>query len=167
MVTTQIYDVVYASLFTYGHNSGILQAFCEAWCPKTSTLRTSVGELSISLWDLHILGGFPISGSLYEEIVPEAKELVGHDEKRTKYIPRVCEYLFVAFHHLRGVSQEVSFNKWISFLCKKPQRYEAAPPREKKKTSHPKSTHNPSGNLPDSTRWSHDEERVSSGLRVR
>ncbi|KAH0706045.1 hypothetical protein KY285_010576 [Solanum tuberosum] len=37
--TAQIYDVVYASLFTYDRNSDILQAFCEAWCPKINTLR--------------------------------------------------------------------------------------------------------------------------------
>ncbi|KAH0645323.1 hypothetical protein KY284_033207 [Solanum tuberosum] len=149
--TTQIYDTVYASLFTYDRNSNILQAFCEAWCPKTNTFLTSVGELSISLWDLYVLEGLPIWGSLYEEIVPEVKELVGSDEKRTKYIPRTCEYLFAAFHHLRGANQEVSFSKWISFWCKKPQRYEAAPPREEKMSARPESTHNPSGVLPDTT----------------
>lgn len=58
--TTHIYDVVYASLFTYDRNSDVLQAFCEAWCPKTNTLLTSAGEVSIYLWDLHILGGLPI-----------------------------------------------------------------------------------------------------------
>jgi len=165
--TAQIYDVVYASLFTYDRNSNILQAFCEAWCPKTNTFLTSVGELSISLWDLHVLGGLPIWGSLYEEIVPEAKELVGSDEKRTKYIPRTCEYLFAAFHHLRGANQEVSFSKWIRFWCKKLQRYETAPPREEKKSARPELTHNPSGVLPDTTGWSRVEERMFSGLRVK
>jgi len=99
--------------------------------------------------------------------VPEVKELVGSDEKRTKYIPRTCEYLFAAFHHLRGANQEVSFSKWISFWCKKPQRYEAAPPREEKKSARPESTHNPSGVLPDTTGWSRVEERMFSGLGVK
>ncbi|MCD7460189.1 hypothetical protein HAX54_043038 [Datura stramonium] len=44
-------------------------AFFETWCPKTNTVLTSIGELSISLWDLYILGGLPIGGSLYEEII--------------------------------------------------------------------------------------------------
>ncbi|KAH0722550.1 hypothetical protein KY285_005086 [Solanum tuberosum] len=44
------------------------------------------------------------------------------------------------------------------------ERYEATPPREEKKFAHPKSTHNPSGDLLDITRWSHDEERMFSGL---
>ncbi|KAH0647980.1 hypothetical protein KY285_033228 [Solanum tuberosum] len=165
--TAQIYDAVYASLFTYDRNSNILQAFCEAWCPKTNTFFTSVGELSISLWDLHVLGGLPIWGSLYEEIVPEVKELVGSDEKRTKYITRTCEYLFASFHHLRGANQEVSFSKWISFWCKKPQRYEAAPPREEKKSTRPELTHNPSGVLPDTTRWSRVKEKMFSRLGVK
>lgn len=47
--TAQIYDTVYASLFSYDCNSNILQAFCKAWCPKTNTLITSVEQLSISL----------------------------------------------------------------------------------------------------------------------
>ncbi|KAK4737163.1 hypothetical protein R3W88_000860 [Solanum pinnatisectum] len=85
--------------------------------PKTNTFLTSAGELSIYLWYLHILGGLPIWGSLYEEIVHKAKELVCFDEKRTKYIHRTCEYyLFAAFHHLRGVNQELSFIKWINLM---------------------------------------------------
>ncbi|KAG5580736.1 hypothetical protein H5410_051363 [Solanum commersonii] len=129
--TAQIYDVIYASLFTYDRNSDILQAFCE---------------------DL---------------IVSEAKELVGSIEKRTKYIPRTCEYLFAAFHHLRGAYQELSFSRWISFWCKEPQMYESAPPREEKKFARPKSTHNPSGDLLDIARWLHVEERMFSVLGVR
>ncbi|KAH0775696.1 hypothetical protein KY290_007107 [Solanum tuberosum] len=54
-----ISDAVFASLFTYDRNSNIVQAFCEAWCPQTNTLLTSIGETSISLWDLHILGEIP------------------------------------------------------------------------------------------------------------
>nr|GLL39577.1 uncharacterized protein LOC109157656 [Ipomoea trifida] len=47
-----IYDAVFASLFTYDRNVDIVQAFCEAWCPRTNTLITSSGEMSISLRDL-------------------------------------------------------------------------------------------------------------------
>ncbi|KAK6161493.1 hypothetical protein DH2020_004874 [Rehmannia glutinosa] len=76
----KIYDAVYASLFTYDNNSNIMRAFCKAWCPSTNTLLTSFGELSISLWDLHTLTGLPITGSLYDEVVPCAKELTDFDE---------------------------------------------------------------------------------------
>ncbi|KAG5605705.1 hypothetical protein H5410_027197 [Solanum commersonii] len=75
--TAQIYDAVYASLFTYDRNLDILQTFCEAWCPKMNTILTSAGELSIYVWELHTLGGLPIWGSIYEEIVLEAKGTYG------------------------------------------------------------------------------------------
>ncbi|KAL0340424.1 UNVERIFIED_CONTAM: hypothetical protein Sradi_4559200 [Sesamum radiatum] len=83
----KIYDAVYASLFTYDHNSDIVKAFCEAWCPLTNTLHTSAGEMSISLWDLHELVGLPMTGCLYDEVVPSALELTGVDEKREIYPP--------------------------------------------------------------------------------
>ncbi|KAL0406232.1 UNVERIFIED_CONTAM: hypothetical protein Slati_3937100 [Sesamum latifolium] len=75
------YDVVYTLLFTYDHNSDIIKAFCEAWCPLTNTLLTSAGELSISLWDLYDLAGLSMMGCLYDEVVPSALELIGADEK--------------------------------------------------------------------------------------
>ncbi|KAL0294122.1 UNVERIFIED_CONTAM: hypothetical protein Sangu_3224300 [Sesamum angustifolium] len=83
----KIYDVVYALLFTYDHNFDIVKAFCEAWCPLTNTLLTSVGEMSISLWDLHELVGLPMTGCLYDEVVPSALELTGVDEKRERFYP--------------------------------------------------------------------------------
>ncbi|KAL0362170.1 UNVERIFIED_CONTAM: hypothetical protein Scaly_1172200 [Sesamum calycinum] len=67
----KIHDVVYASL--YDHNSDIVKAFCETWYPLTNTLLTSVGELSISLWDLHELAGLPMMGCLYDEVAPKKK----------------------------------------------------------------------------------------------
>ncbi|MCE2055593.1 hypothetical protein HAX54_042935 [Datura stramonium] len=81
LIAADIYDAVYASLFTYDRNSDELQAFCEAWCPKMNTVLTSLGELSIYLWDLYILGGLPIGGSLYEEVILEDTELTGTDAK--------------------------------------------------------------------------------------
>ena len=48
-----IYDVVSASLYTYDQNVDVMRAFCKGWCPQTNTLHTSLGEMSISLWDLY------------------------------------------------------------------------------------------------------------------
>ncbi|KAL0439646.1 UNVERIFIED_CONTAM: hypothetical protein Slati_2447600 [Sesamum latifolium] len=75
LVAAQVYDSVYASLFTYDRNSEVIKAFCEAWCPSTNTLLTSFGELSISLWDLHTLAGLPINGLLYDEVVHVLRSL--------------------------------------------------------------------------------------------
>ncbi|PHT45681.1 hypothetical protein CQW23_14839 [Capsicum baccatum] len=112
----KIYDPVYASLFTYDRNPNILQAFLKAWCPTTNTLLTSAGELSISLWDLYKIGGLPIRGFPYEEVVPNAIELTGVDEKHERFIPCSCEFLFVAFQHLQegeASNPRVPLSKWI------------------------------------------------------
>ncbi|MCD7455463.1 hypothetical protein HAX54_028235 [Datura stramonium] len=148
----------------------VFEAFCEVWCPKTNTVLSSVGELSISLWDLYILGGLPIRGSLYEEVIPEAMELTGTDAKDQRYTPRVCEYLFAAFHYLQESQSDnsiVSLRKWIGFWYKKPLKYENAPLRREKKTAHLKSTHNPSGIIPETSKWSRDEEGVFHKLGMR
>ncbi|KAL0433487.1 UNVERIFIED_CONTAM: hypothetical protein Slati_2683000 [Sesamum latifolium] len=55
--------------------------------PLTNTLLTSAGELSISLWDLHDLAGLPMTGCLYDEVVPSALELTGADEKEVDSFP--------------------------------------------------------------------------------
>ncbi|KAH0633563.1 hypothetical protein KY284_036349 [Solanum tuberosum] len=146
-----ISDAVFASLFTYDRNSNIIQAFCEAWCPQTNTLLTSIGETSISLWDLHILGGLPISGVRYEEVIPNSTELTGLDDKRERFLPRTCECMFAAFHHFKeknNGNMRVSFNEWIQFWCKKDHKYELAPPRKEKKSRRLSSTHNPTGEIP-------------------
>ncbi|KAL0349460.1 UNVERIFIED_CONTAM: hypothetical protein Sangu_1173800 [Sesamum angustifolium] len=100
----KIYDAVYASLFTYDHNSDIVKAFSEAWCPLTNTLLTSAREMSISLWDLHELVGLPMMGCLYDEVVPSALELTGVDEKRD---------IFSSFHNPRewSTTEEALFAK--------------------------------------------------------
>ncbi|KAM2187957.1 hypothetical protein FF1_029876 [Malus domestica] len=55
-----LYHVVYASLFRYDRHHSVLCAFFEHWCSVTNTLHTTQGEMSISLWDLHRIGGLPI-----------------------------------------------------------------------------------------------------------
>ncbi|KAL0339282.1 UNVERIFIED_CONTAM: hypothetical protein Sangu_1450300 [Sesamum angustifolium] len=128
----KIYNAVYASLFTYDHNSDIVKAFCEAWCPLTNTLLTSAGEMSISLWDLHELVGLPMTGCLYDEVVPSVLELIGVDEKRERFIPRSSKYLLYAYHLLQSADE--------------------------KKTVRLKSTHNPLADIAINERWSTAED---------
>ena len=70
-----LYEPLLASLFTYDRNPHVLQAFLECWCTAMNTLHTSVGEVSISLWDLHSIGGLLVYDSFYEEVVPNSKEI--------------------------------------------------------------------------------------------
>ena len=78
-----LYKPLLASLFTYDQNTHVKQAFLECWCAfilecwcaAMNTLHTYVGEFSISLWDLHLIGGLLVYGSFYEEVVPNLKDI--------------------------------------------------------------------------------------------
>ncbi|KAF3635144.1 hypothetical protein FXO38_24767 [Capsicum annuum] len=130
LMIAKVYDVVYASLFSYDQSSTILQVFIEVRCSRTNTLLTLAGELFISLWDLHKIDGLPIGGLSYEKVVPEFKGLTGVDEKNERFIPRTFEFLFLAFqclHEGESHNPRVTLSKWIKFWCKRVLRYEAAP----------------------------------------
>ena len=57
-------------------------------------------EASISLLDLHRLGGFPFHGLFYDEVIPCVAELTGSGDK-IRFHPKCCEHLFAAYHFLR------------------------------------------------------------------
>ncbi|XP_075076357.1 uncharacterized protein LOC142163009 [Nicotiana tabacum] len=146
-----------------------MQAFCEAWCPITNTLITSAGELFISLWDLYKIGGFPIIGSPYEEVVPNIEELTGTYDKGRRFLPQTCEHLFDAFHRLqKGGSNDpkVSAKKWVEFWCRKTMKYTHPPLRKEKKSAYLKSTHNPTGVIEEAVNWSTVEEALFHKLGV-
>ncbi|KAF3641009.1 hypothetical protein FXO38_21836 [Capsicum annuum] len=119
---------------------------------------------------LHEIGGLPIGGLPYEEIVPEFKELTGVDEKNERFIHRTGELLFLAFQHLQEVESHiprVTLSKWIKFWCKRVLRYETAPVRKKKKSVRLKSTHNPTRTIPNTAKWSSAVDAIFSKLRVK
>ncbi|KAI3459818.1 hypothetical protein Pfo_016481 [Paulownia fortunei] len=164
LLPARIYDSIYASLFTYDHSFDIIKIFCEAWYPLTNTLLTSLGELSISLWDLHTLVGLPMTGSLYDEVIPSAKELTGVDEAESRFVPRSCKHLFHAYHLLRGgangdQSSQVSIDEWVRFWSKKATK--------EKKASRFKSTHNPLGDFDIYEEWCPSEMALFSKLGVK
>jgi len=70
--------------------------------------------MSISLWDMQVIGGISADGSYYEEIIPSARELLsaGQDNKPLK----TCAFLCLAFHrlyqHVNGVIQ-LATSEWI------------------------------------------------------
>ncbi|KAH6762260.1 hypothetical protein C2S52_019693 [Perilla frutescens var. hirtella] len=149
---TGIYDAVYASLFTYDRNTEIIKAFCE---------------MSISLWDIHVLSGLPMNGELYDEVIPYAKELTGADQDNKLYVPASCKHLFHAYHLLRGQSSSVSIGKWITFWSKNTKRYLKPPLRKEKKTVRPKSTHNPTGEIKVHETWTAKEKMPFEKLDVK
>ena len=70
---------MYASLFTYNHDDNIIKALYECWSQETNTFHSSIGEISITPWDLYFLGGLPCTGTLYDKVVPCVEELKGVD----------------------------------------------------------------------------------------
>ena len=99
---THLYSAVFASLFTYDYDENLMKAFCECWSPSTNTLHTLVGEISITPWDLSILGGLPCTGAFYDEVVPNAQELDEINDQGQPYLPYNYRYLFLLYHHLQN-----------------------------------------------------------------
>jgi hypothetical protein len=141
LTDAKIYGAVRASLFTYDRNVHAMQAFFEYWCPATNTLHTSVGEISITLWDLCQIGGLPLFESFYDEVVPSAKEMSS--------LPSSCEYLFAAFHHLSlklGGPDSVTSIEWVGFWFRGSVRYPKPPNRRSlRRSARGKLSHNPRG----------------------
>ncbi|KAJ8433641.1 LOW QUALITY PROTEIN: hypothetical protein Cgig2_026821 [Carnegiea gigantea] len=77
--------------FPYHFNANVWRAFCELWDPLTNTLHHGAGEVGISRCDLERVGGLPILGDIYEEFLPQNKDLVGHN----KYPAAVAELLCI------------------------------------------------------------------------
>ncbi|KAJ8423893.1 hypothetical protein Cgig2_006230 [Carnegiea gigantea] len=84
-----IFGAVGVSQFPYHFDANVWRAFCELWGPLTNTLHHGAGEVGISLYDLERVGGLPILGDIYEEFLPQNKDLVGHN----KYPATVVELL--------------------------------------------------------------------------
>ena len=126
----KLYEAIFTSLFSYDHHASMIRVFCECWCPTTNTLHTSIGKVSISLWDLYLLVGLPISGSFYDEMVPSAEELSNDAIKSS--LPLSCRNLFLAYHQncseTKGKSS-VKLASWVSFWYKGSMKY-AKPPKK-------------------------------------
>ncbi|GAA0185445.1 hypothetical protein LIER_32733 [Lithospermum erythrorhizon] len=113
---TSLSNAVSASLCVYDCSDAFLRAFCESWCPSTNTLITPQGELSISLWDIFELGGLPVTGRLFDEVVPSAKCLsLPLDDDNC--LPCSCQFLLMGYHRLVSHSSDgtVSISSLIGF----------------------------------------------------
>ncbi|KAG5524094.1 hypothetical protein RHGRI_030926 [Rhododendron griersonianum] len=127
--TAKIYDVVFASLFTYVRNTNLIRSFCELWCPSTNSLHVPIGEVSISLWDLRLIGGLSIDGIFYDEAMPSARELTGVDKKDVPLLPSSCKYLFLVYRKIYCASEtsNVTTHDWVKFWFKETSRYKEPP----------------------------------------
>ncbi|KAJ8432645.1 LOW QUALITY PROTEIN: hypothetical protein Cgig2_011811 [Carnegiea gigantea] len=119
LVANHLFDAFYASLFIYDKCPNIVRAICEYWCPETNSLHTSKGEASISLLDIYGFLGLPLSGFLYDEVVPSSKELKSS-------MGRSYTHLFKAYHILRQrFDHKPTIEEWIAFWFRGPVKYYA------------------------------------------
>ena len=95
----------------------VFKALCELWCHTINNFCTKSGDISISLWDWQTIGGLPVDGAYYEEVIPSAREFLstGRDDNN---IPATCSCLFCLFHRLyqdvHGIVQSTA-SEWIRF----------------------------------------------------
>ncbi|KAM0978606.1 hypothetical protein FF1_014548 [Malus domestica] len=167
LTKVDLYHAVYASLFSYDRHPSVIRAFLECWCSATNTLHTAQGEMSISLWDLHRIGGLPIQGKFYDEVVPSAEDL---SLCNNRGLPASCRYLFWAYHRLfqdaRGKSG-VRISSWIRFWYWEAMRYKKPLKRiGRNKTTRPKGDSDPSGVIGATRRRSSDELRAFEDLGI-
>ncbi|CAL9005403.1 unnamed protein product, partial [Prunus brigantina] len=161
---------VFASLFSYDRHAPVIRAFCEYWCPATNTLHMSQGEMSISLWDLHEIGGLPITGRFYDEVIPTTESLNRKDHKGVSYIPHICRYLFLAYHKiLRGSKGKsgVRMTAWIKYWYRGPFKYKKSSRKTvRNKSQKPKEDSDPSGIIPTALKRTEEEEGVFEDLGI-
>ncbi|CAL8156624.1 unnamed protein product [Prunus armeniaca] len=134
--STGLYNAVFASLFSYDRHAPVIRAFCEYWCPTTNTLHTSQGEMSNSLWDLHEIGGLPITA--YHKILWDSKGK-------------------------SGVRMTAWIKYWYQgpFKYKKPSRK-----TKRNKSQKPKEDSDPSGIIPTALKCTEEEEMVFEDLGI-
>ncbi|KAH7841563.1 hypothetical protein Vadar_031568 [Vaccinium darrowii] len=169
LTDAKIYDAVFASLFTYDRNTNLIRSFCELWCPSTNSLHIPIGEVSISLWDMRLIGGLSANGIFYDEVVPSAKELNGSDKRGAPLLPSSCKYLFLAYHQIYCASgtSNVTTDEWVRFWFKAPSRYKEPPHRmQKKRLGEPRTSNNPTGFISEPRPRSRDGEKVFDDLGI-
>uniref|UniRef100_A0A7N2RBY1 Aminotransferase-like plant mobile domain-containing protein n=2 Tax=Quercus lobata TaxID=97700 RepID=A0A7N2RBY1_QUELO len=140
----------------------------DCWSSSTNTLHTSVGEISITPWDLFVLGGLPCTGAFYDEVVPNAQELDGINDQGRPYLPYSYRYLFLAYHHLQNRLKrqgKVSVHDWITFWYRGNNKY-PAPRKPARQTTIPKCSQNPLGEIKEHGPWLDKEHGVFADLQV-
>ncbi|CAL8999685.1 unnamed protein product [Prunus brigantina] len=99
----------------YSHDccSNVRRAFCELWGPLSNTFHHGNGEMSISLYDLKVIGGLPILGLPYDEFIPLNEELCRED----LYPSSVGELLRIhAQLHIFHKKGQVYCNHWVEYF---------------------------------------------------
>lgn len=97
---------VYAGLFEYRVSWALLKAFFTFCNSDGHTIVTRMGEIGFSLLDMREIRGLPITGSPYDEYIPEGRDFSHH-----------LLSLYISYGELFALcSGSVSFVSWIDYL---------------------------------------------------
>lgn len=91
-----LFGVATTSLYTYDHDSDVVQAFCEAWCPLTNTIHGIASELFISLWDLGHLRVFQLKEISTRKTSLPLKSWPPHEIRRNVF----RRHVNISFKHI-------------------------------------------------------------------
>lgn len=73
--TDYICGAIYCSLYNYDVSPFLFRSLLEKWSPQTNTFLFSCGERTITLLDMLLMAGLPITGDPYEEYIPPLNQL--------------------------------------------------------------------------------------------
>ncbi|KAL0349942.1 UNVERIFIED_CONTAM: hypothetical protein Sradi_4143400 [Sesamum radiatum] len=111
-----------------------------------NNVHATVGEISISWWDIRGLCRLPVRGDFYDEFVPSSKDLLSDETCKLQF--HETALLFLAYHHLLKDTNRVLISNWVGFWFKGPLCYAAPPQRSSRKRVHqPKLSRKPSKNI--------------------
>ncbi|KAL0284950.1 UNVERIFIED_CONTAM: hypothetical protein Sangu_2799900 [Sesamum angustifolium] len=109
-------------------------------------VHATVGEISISWWDIRGLCRLPVRGEFYDEFVPSSKDLLSNETCKLQF--HETAVLFLAYHHLPKDTNRVLISNWVGFWFKGPLCYAAPPQRSSRKRVHqPKLSRKSSKNI--------------------
>ncbi|KAL3509445.1 hypothetical protein ACH5RR_028846 [Cinchona calisaya] len=92
-----IYSAIAVVRYPYNICSDVLRAFLELWSPLNNTSHFAGGEIGISLLDMKMICGLPITSMPYEEFIPSNHQLQAIDEEGKASFTRNCVFYLLLF----------------------------------------------------------------------
>ncbi|KAI3702974.1 hypothetical protein L6452_28728 [Arctium lappa] len=99
---TGIHDVVMDSMLNIPKNKKLVLFFAEKWAPETNTFVFPWGEITITLEDMMVLGGFPVLGEPVFRHVESTEDQETYNKLNKAYIKMV-----------RTSAKKATFSAWM------------------------------------------------------
>ncbi|XP_058108503.1 uncharacterized protein LOC131251659 [Magnolia sinica] len=117
LVAAKIFSAIEATSEFFHKDTMIYKGFLKYWSSTTNSFHLPIGEVSITLWDLHRMAGLPISGSFLDEYVPTNEEFAYVAPNRTPKILASTIKLFREMSCLHDV-HKISPLQWLAHFSR-------------------------------------------------